>query len=203
MSRSLTISVAIAGLFIAGGCARKTQENIVSNPNEVAVIDTSKGKMVVEFWDGEAPKTVANFKKLARSGAFDGTCFHRIVKGFMIQGGDPLTKDEKNADRFGTGGPGYSIDAEFNSHPHVRGVLSMARPQDPHSAGSQFFVCLDAANFLDGKYTAFGHLIAGEAVLMVIGDTPTREARNREKSVPTERITVNSVKILPREEALK
>ncbi len=193
----------LAGALATVGCAQK-QENNVSNPDEVAVIDTSKGKMVVEFWGADAPKTVENFKKLARAGFYDGTRFHRIVKGFMIQGGDPLTKDDGNADRFGTGGPGYSIKAEFNKNKHVRGVISMARSQDPDSAGSQFFVCLDAANFLDGQYTAFGHLIAGEDVLLKIGNVPTRMDRfGREQSVPTEKVTVTNIKILPREEALK
>src|SRR5690349_18740157 len=109
------------------------------NTNEVAVIETTLGRMVVGFWPDVAPKTVENFKKLAREGYYDGTAFHRIVKGFMIQGGDPLTKDPGAESRWGTGGPGYNINAECNQRPHVRGVISMARSQDPNSAGSQFF----------------------------------------------------------------
>ena len=100
--------------------------------------------MVAEFWPDVAPKTVENFKKLAKSGFYDGTAFHRIVKGFMIQGGDPLTKDPTNESRYGTGDPGYKIKAEFNEKSHERGVLSMARSSDPDSAGSQFFICLGA-----------------------------------------------------------
>lgn len=175
----------------------------MSNSNEVAVIETSKGKMVVEFFTADAPKTVENFKKLARSGFYDGTRFHRIVKGFMIQGGDPLTKDDRNADRFGTGDPGYKIKAEFNKNKHIRGVVSMARAQHPDSAGSQFFICLEPAPFLDGQYTAFGRLIAGEDVLLKIGDTPTRMGRSGEKSEPTETVAVISIRIVPREESLK
>jgi len=119
------------------------------------------------------------------------------VKGFMIQGGDPLTKDEANKDMFGTGGPGYQIKAEFNDRKHVRGVISMARSRNPDSAGSQFFICLDDAAFLDGQYTAFGKLIKGEDVLMAIGNTPTEYGAGGEKSSPLERIEIQSVTIEP------
>lgn len=171
-----------------------------SSDEQVAVMKTNKGTMVIEFWPDVAPKTVENFKKLASSGFYNGTAFHRIVKGFMIQGGDPLTKDPKNEGRYGTGDPGYKIKAEFNDRKHVRGVLSMARSQDPDSAGSQFFICLDPAPFLDRQYTGFGQLIAGEDVLLKIGDTPTTMNRG-EKSKPTERIEIESVEIMPKEEA--
>jgi peptidyl-prolyl cis-trans isomerase B (cyclophilin B) len=165
--------------------------------NEVAVIKTSRGEMVIEFWPDVAPKTVENFKQLARQGFYNGTAFHRIVQGFMIQGGDPLTKDPHMAARWGTGGPGYQIKAEFNDRSHVRGVVSMARSQDPDSAGSQFFICLDDAKFLDGKYTAFGQLIKGDEVLRAIGDTPTSAGNGGEKSKPTTRVGVESVSIVP------
>src|SRR3954462_10814774 len=104
---------------------------------ETAVIKTSAGEMVVEFWPDIAPKTVENFKTLANKGFYDGTAFHRIVKGFMIQGGDPLTKDASAERRWGTGDPGYKNKAEFNEKPHVPGVLPMAPSNDPDSAGSQ------------------------------------------------------------------
>src|SRR5580704_13623213 len=97
------------------------------NTNEVAVITTTEGTMVIEFWTDAAPKTIANFKKLASSGFYNGTCFHRVIPGFMIQGGDPNTKDPSAESSWGMGGPGYTIDAEFNDHPHLRGVISMAR----------------------------------------------------------------------------
>jgi peptidyl-prolyl cis-trans isomerase B (cyclophilin B) len=161
------------------------------NTNEVAVIKTSEGEMVLEFWPDVAPGHVENFKKLARQGFYDGTCFHRVIKGFMIQGGDPLTKDEANKSRWGTGGPGYSIKAEFNDRPHVRGVLSMARANDPNSAGSQFFICHGDPRFLDGKYTAFGKLIKGDDVLEKIATTPT-DAQDR----PLKRIQVESIRIV-------
>src|SRR5437667_12328899 len=115
---------------------------------EVAVIKTTEGDMVVEFWPEVAPKTVENFKTLAKKGFYDGTAFHRVIKGFMIQGGDPLTKNPAMEDDWGTGDPGYKIKAEFNDKSHQRGVISMARSQHPDSAGSQFFICLGNAPFL-------------------------------------------------------
>ena len=165
--------------------------------NEVAVIKTSAGDMVVEFWPDVAPKTVENFKALAKKGFYDGTAFHRIVKGFMIQGGDPLTKDPGAEDSWGTGGPGHKIKAEFNDRPHVRGELSMARSQHPDSAGSQFFVCLADARFLDKQYTAFGKLIKGDEVLGKIGDSPTTMSGGGERSKPVSRVGVESVTIVP------
>src|SRR6266550_8269141 len=166
------------------------------NTNEVAVIKTNQGEMVITFWPDVAPKTVENFKKLAREGYYDGTAFHRIVKGFMIQGGDPLTKDPSAEGRWGTGGPGYQIKAEFNEKPHVRGVISMARSQNPDSAGSQFFVCLGDAKFLDRQYTAFGQVIKGDEVLGQIGDTRVTPNNSGEMSKPTARVGVESVTIV-------
>jgi peptidyl-prolyl cis-trans isomerase B (cyclophilin B) len=167
--------------------------------NEVAVIKTSEGDMVIEFWSDVAPKTVENFKKLAKQGFYNGTAFHRIIKGFMVQGGDPLTKDPSQEARWGTGGPGYQIKAEFNSRSHQRGVISMARSNDPDSAGSQFFLVLGDASFLDGKYTAFGKLIKGDDVLGKIGDTPVTGSGGGERSKPTKRIEVKSIDIVPAE----
>lgn len=170
--------------------------NNVSNTStkETAVITTTLGDIVVEFWPDAAPKTVENFKNLTNKGFFDGTAFHRIVKGFMIQGGDPLSKTDNPS--VGTGGPGYTIPAEFNDRPHVRGVLSMARSEDPDSAGSQFFICLADAGFLDRKYTAFGQMIQGDEVLEAIGDTPTVAGNGGEKSKPVTRVGVESIKIV-------
>jgi len=163
--------------------------------NEVAIIKTTAGEMVIEFWTEVAPQTVENFKKLARQGFYNGTAFHRIVKGFMIQGGDPLTKDATMAGRWGTGGPGYQIKAEFNDKAHVRGVISMARSQHPDSAGSQFFICLGDAKFLDRQYTAFGRLLKGDDVLGKIGDTPVTQSNGGEMSKPNARVGVESVTI--------
>ena len=165
---------------------------------EVAVIKTSQGELVLEFWSDVAPKTVENFKKLAKEGFYDGTAFHRIVKGFMIQGGDPLTKDAKNEARWGTGDPGYKIKAEFNAKSHQFGVISMARSASPDSAGCQFFICLGDASFLDRQYTAFGKLIKGEEVLKALGVVETRVAGGGEKSRPVQRQGVESIRIVDR-----
>jgi peptidyl-prolyl cis-trans isomerase B (cyclophilin B) len=167
--------------------------------SEVAAIDTTEGQIVIEFWTDVAPKTVENFKALAQKGFYDGTCFHRIIKGFMIQGGDPLTKDAAKEGAWGTGGPGYTIKAEFNSRSHQRGVISMARSNNPDSAGSQFFICDGNASFLDRQYTAFGQLIQGDEVLAKIANTPVGSGGSGEKSKPAKRVGVNSIKIVPRE----
>jgi peptidyl-prolyl cis-trans isomerase B (cyclophilin B) len=176
---------------------KQTQEAKQVNTNEVAVIKTAYGEMVIEFWPDVAPKTVENFKKLAKKGFYDGTAFHRIVKGFMIQGGDPLTKDASAEGRWGTGDPGYKIDAEFNEKPHVRGVISMARSSDPNSAGSQFFICLGDAAFLNRQYTAFGKVIKGDDVLGKLGDVETARSAGGEQSKPVTRQGVESIKIVP------
>ncbi|MGI8890040.1 MAG: peptidylprolyl isomerase [Chthoniobacterales bacterium] len=168
-----------------------------TNQNEVAVLKTSAGEMVVEFWPDVAPKTVENFKKLVKDGFYDGTAFHRIIKGFMIQGGDPNTKDLTKESSYGTGGPGYKVQAEFNDRPHVRGVISMARSADPNSAGSQFFICLGTASSLDRQYTAFGKLIKGLDVLDTIGATPVSRSSGGEASKPTGRVSLESAKIAP------
>jgi peptidyl-prolyl cis-trans isomerase B (cyclophilin B) len=170
-----------------------------TDTNEVAVINTTDGQMVIAFWPEAAPNTVANFIKLAQKGFYDGTCFHRIIKGFMIQGGDPLTKDPSKEALWGTGGPGYTIKAEFNDHSHQFGVISMARGSDPDSAGSQFFICDGNASFLDHQYTAFGHLIKGDDVLNKIADTPVGPSASGEKSKPLQRVGVISIKIVPRD----
>jgi peptidyl-prolyl cis-trans isomerase B (cyclophilin B) len=185
------------GLAPARSEEKKDTNSMNDSKKEVAVIKTTEGEMVCELWPDVAPKTVENFKKLANSGFYNGTAFHRIIRGFMIQGGDPLTKDPKNEARFGTGGPGYSVKAEFNDRPHERGVLSMARSQDPDSAGSQFFICLARTTHLDHQYTAFGKLIKGDDTLTKIGDTPVG---GRERSSPVSRIEVQSIKVVPANE---
>ncbi len=163
-----------------------------TNANEVAVITTRYGELTIAFWPEVAPKHVENFKKLAREGFYDGTAFHRIIRGFMIQGGCPNTK--KGARGIpGTGDPGYKVKAEFNAKSHVRGVLSAARSSDPNSAGCQFFICHGDAKFLDRQYTAFGQLAKGDDVLERIATVPTG---GPEKSTPVERIEVTSVKIV-------
>ena len=152
-----------------------------------AVIETSEGTMSFEFFPDKAPGHVDNFCKLAEEGFYDGTVFHRVISGFMIQGGCP------NGD--GRGGPGYAIDAEFNDTHHERGILSMARSADPNSAGSQFFVCHGDAGFLDRQYTAFGRLVDGEDTLDRIASADVRSGPGGEKSSPVEPVKVSKVSI--------
>lgn len=125
---------------------------------EIGVIDTKFGRILLRFYADQAPKHVENFKQLARKGFYDGTKFHRIMPGFMIQGGDPNSKDDDPSND-GQGGPGYTVDAEFNPITHDRGILSMARANDPNSAGSQFFIVVAPSYNLDTQYTVFGRVI--------------------------------------------
>jgi peptidyl-prolyl cis-trans isomerase B (cyclophilin B) len=221
MMKKLTYLMSIAALLAAGVCAQAQSNNAAKPPappappavpsakpadakpaeataaKEVAVIKTTAGEMVVEFWSDVAPKTVDNFKTLAKKGFYDGTAFHRIIKGFMIQGGDPLTTNDVNKANFGGGGPGYTIPDEFNDRQHVRGVLSMANTGRPNSGGSQFFICLDRTASLDHHYTGFGKVIKGEDVLLKIGETPVAPSSRGEMSVPQTRVAIESVKIVP------
>ena len=158
---------------------------------EIAVIETKFGKIEIQFFEEKAPGHVKNFKDLANKGFYDGTVFHRVIPGFMIQGGDPNTKGDDRSTH-GIGGPGYSIKAEFNDTPHKRGILSMARSQDPDSAGSQFFVVVKDAAFLDGQYTAFGKVLSGMTVADQIVNAP-RDGRDN----PNERIEMK-VKVINR-----
>lgn len=174
--------------------ARAAEEK---STKEVAVIKTSAGEMVIEFWPETAPKTVANFIKLAKSGFYDGTAFHRIIKGFMIQGGDPLSKDPSKEMMWGTGSADEKLKAEFSDRKHDLGVISMARSAKPDSASCQFFVCLEGAQALNGKYTCFGKLIKGEDVLKKLGDSAVAASASGESSKPKERVGVESIKIVP------
>jgi peptidyl-prolyl cis-trans isomerase B (cyclophilin B) len=189
-------------LLLVGAAAfaadeKKEEKSPMNSSNEVAVIKTSEGDMVVQFWTDAAPNTVENFKKLARQGFYDGTIFHRIVKEFMIQGGDPNSKDPAKENSYGQGGPGYNLKAEFNDHSHDRGVISMARGPDPDSAGSQFFICLAPVHRLDHQYTTFGKLIKGQDVLEKIGDIRVNKNSMGEPSKPTKRVVIESIKIVP------
>jgi peptidyl-prolyl cis-trans isomerase B (cyclophilin B) len=149
-----------------------------------AIIETKFGEIEIEFLVDKAPGHVKNFVDLAKKGTYDGTTFHRVIPGFMIQGGDPGTKDPKAPrERHGTGGPGYTIKAEFNDTPHKRGVVSMARAQDPDSAGSQFFICVADSPFLDRQYSAFGRVVRG----MEAADKIVNSPRDRRDN-PNDRI---------------
>lgn len=156
-------------------------------------IQTRFGDITLEFFPNEAPKTVENFKKLTGSGFYDNLVFHRIVPGFVIQGGDPNTKSDTNRTRWGTGGPGWNVKAEFNKNKHSRGALSMARSQDPNSAGSQFFIVLKDSNFLDGQYTVFGRVASGMDVVDRIAGlkTDSRDAPMNPDEARMTKVTVN------------
>jgi peptidyl-prolyl cis-trans isomerase B (cyclophilin B) len=192
----MLMTIAVLGSTLLAAEEKKEENKPVNASNEVAVIKTSEGDMVVQFWNDAAPNTIENFKKLARAGFYNGTIFHRIVRGFMIQGGDPNSKDTSKEESYGAGGPGYKIKAEFNDHSHERGVISMAREPDPDSAGSQFFICLGPVPRLDHQYTTFGKLIKGDDVLEKIGDTPVTMAHG-ENSKPIKRIVIEKIDVVP------
>ena len=162
----------------------------MSESQEVAVLETSQGTIEIKFFSDKAPGHVENFQKLAKEGFYNGTTFHRVIPGFMIQGGDPNSKDSDQRHLHGTGGPGYTINAEFNDTRHTRGILSMARSQDPNSAGSQFFIVVKDSLFLDQNYTAFGEVISGMDVADTIVSVPKDDRDN-----PLEPVTINTITI--------
>ena len=179
----------LAIIFFMVSCETKNKESIMDK-YDGAVISTKFGDIVLEFFDDIAPKHVESFKLHAKNGYYNGTTFHRVIPGFMIQGGDPLTRSE-DRDRHGTGGNAakyfgigteseestWDLPAEFSSTPHERGILSMARSQNPDSGGSQFFICVADAPFLDNKYTVFGKVVSGLDVVDAIVNTP-RDAKD-------------------------
>ena len=192
--RFTIMAVAVVAFFMKGTKA-------MADSNEVAVIETKFGKMVIEFYDKDAPKTVANFKKLAKEGFYSGTTFHRVIPGFMIQGGDPLSKDDDRSND-GTGGPGYTTEAEIKRE-HKRGTVATARLGDAvnpkrESSGSQFFINVKDNDFLNGGYTVFGNVIAGMDVADKIAAVP-RDARDN----PNDKVEMTKVYITTRAEALK
>jgi len=168
------IALGVVGLAAALSSCKKS-EDLPNKPVEqltardmekmTAVIETNFGVIKFKFYPKEAPNTCRNFIKLARMGFYNNLIFHRVIKGFMIQGGDPKGN--------GTGGPGWTVNAEFSKLAHLKGTVSMARAQDPNSAGSQFFICLDRQSFLDGQYTVFGQVSQGQDVFDKIGALPT------------------------------
>ncbi len=188
------VGVVAIGLFLKG------TNVMAADTDQVAVVETKLGKIVIEFYDKDAPKTVANFIKLAKQGFYDGTTFHRVIPGFMIQGGDP---NSKSADRstHGTGGPGYTVEAEIKRD-HTRGTVATARlgdqvNPDKRSSGSQFFINVKDNGFLNGGYTVFGNVIAGMDVADKIANVP-RDAHDN----PNDRVEMK-VSITTRAEALK
>lgn len=188
------VGVVAVGLFLKG------TNTMAADTDQVAVVETKLGKIVIEFYDQDAPKTVANFIKLAKQGFYDGTTFHRVIPGFMIQGGDP---NSKNPDRstHGSGGPGYTVEAEIKRD-HLRGTVATARlgdqvNPDKKSSGSQFFINVKDNGFLNGGYTVFGNVIVGMDVADKIANVPRDERDN-----PNDRVEMK-VSLTTRAEALK
>jgi peptidyl-prolyl cis-trans isomerase B (cyclophilin B) len=171
MIRRLLSSLALVALVTAAASAQEPKPSAPevkpAGNAQTAVITLEKGgQITLEFFPADAPRTVENFVTLAGKGFYDGTTFHRVEPTFVVQGGDPLSKTLPVGDpKIGTGGPGYKLKAEFNKRPHDRGVVAMARAQDPDSAGSQFYITLGPAHFLDGKYTVFGRVVSGMEVV--------------------------------------
>lgn len=171
------------------GAASQGAKKVEEKKSSGAIIETKYGEIKIKFFPEVAPGHVNNFIKLAKEGFYDGTIFHRVIPGFMIQGGDPNTKGANQA-TYGMGGPGYTIRAEFNEKSHKKGVLSMARSSDPDSAGSQFFIVVKDSPFLDRQYTVFGEVVSG----MEAADKIVNLPRNR-SDLPNERVDMK-VKIL-------
>lgn len=176
-------------LFMQGCEQKQSQKEEIKDmaetsavPEAKAVIETKFGNIELQFFPDVAPKHVSNFIELAEKGFYDGTTFHRVIPGFMIQGGDPNSKDPDKSTH-GTGGPGYSLKAEFNDRSHKRGILSMARSADPDSAGSQFFICVADSVFLDRQYTVFGEVVSGMEVVDQIVNQPRDGRDNPEERV--------------------
>ena len=169
-----------------------TTQTSMDNSNVTgAVLKTNKGDITVSFYKEDSPNTVENFVKLASDGFYDGTKFHRVIKDFMIQGGDPLTKDDSKAHMWGTGGPGYAFDDEFNNHALVKGSFAMAN-SGPNTNGSQFFiVTAEATPWLDGKHTNFGEVTSGMNVVLGIEGIATLPG-----DVPTEPIIIESIELI-------
>lgn len=177
--KTLTMAVVVLSLL---GLAKKETKVTTKTPAKEAVIETKMGKIVIEFLPKVAPKTVENFLKLAGENFYNGTTFHRVIPGFMIQGGDPNSKSPDKS-KHGMGGPGYNIKAEFSKEQHLRGAVSMARSSEPDSAGSQFFIVVKDSPWLDGQYTIFGRVKEGMDVADKIVALP-RDGRDN----PNDRI---------------
>ena len=191
--RMVAVSLVLGGSLLLGMGALFAADKAPAGKSEgakgpKAIIKTKFGDMDIVFFPEKAPKHVENFIALAKSGFYNGTIFHRVIPGFMIQGGDPNTKDLNKPETYGQGGPSQRLKAEFNDIPHRRGILSMARTSDPNSAGSQFFIVVKDSNFLDGQYTAFGEVVKGMEVVDKIVGLPKNS-----RDLPTERAEMTIV----------
>ena len=186
---SVVILLAVGFILFNPFNSNSNSSNNMSD-RQIAVIETNFGTIVIQLFPDVAPGHVENFVKLAQDGFYDGTTFHRVIPGFMIQGGDPNSKDDDRSND-GQGGPGYTINAEFSDKPHKRGILSMARAQDPNSAGSQFFIVVADSNFLDGQYTVFGEVIEGMEVADKIVNVE-KDGNDKPREKVTMKVTIRS-----------
>jgi len=187
-----TITIILSLLFLIPNPQEKTKEK------EVVVIETKFGNIVIELFDDVAPKHAENFKKLAREGFYNGTAFHRVIPDFVIQGGDPLSKD-KDRNNDGRGGPGYTLPAEIKM-PHKRGFVGAARQPDnvnpeKRSNGSQFYICLKDLPHLDGNYTVFGRVIEGMDVVDKIAQVPRDKRDNPIEKVEMKKVYLKKLQV--------
>jgi peptidyl-prolyl cis-trans isomerase B (cyclophilin B) len=191
--KSAALACALMAVTVLAGCGGKAETNVVVPPpppsGPKAIIKTRFGEMEMKFFPELAPRHVENFIKLAKSGFYNGTIFHRVIPGFMIQGGDPNTKNSLRKETFGQGGPKDEkgnpilLKAEFTDTPHKRGIVSMARAGEPDTAGSQFFIVVEDSFFLDRKYTVFGEVTKGLGIADKIAGLPKNE-----QDLPNDRI---------------
>lgn len=179
----LALSLSVSGNVPVVAADNTLASKTATAQGSRAIIKTKFGDVEIKFYPDVAPRHVENFVKLAKSGFYNGTIFHRVIPGFMIQGGDPNTKDTLKKDIYGQGGPGYTIKAEFSDIPHKRGIVSMARAADPDTAGSQFFIVVEDSRFLDHKYTVFGEVTKGIGVADKIVNLPRDERDNPKERV--------------------
>jgi peptidyl-prolyl cis-trans isomerase B (cyclophilin B) len=183
MGMLVGVALSVSGIGPVSAADAATSSKAEAPKGARAIIKTKFGDIEIKFYQDVAPKHVENFIKLAKSGFYNGTIFHRVIPGFMIQGGDPNTKDSLKKDTYGQGGPGHTVKAEFSDIPHKRGIVSMARAADPDTAGSQFFIVVEDSRFLDRKYSVFGEVTKGIGV----GDKIVNLARD-ERDNPRERV---------------
>lgn len=183
MGLVLALSLSVSGNVPVVAADNTQASKTATAQGARAIIKTKFGDVEIKFYPDVAPRHVENFVKLAKSGFYNGTIFHRVIPGFMIQGGDPNTKDTLKKDIYGQGGPGYTIKAEFSDIPHKRGIVSMARAADPDTAGSQFFIVVEDSRFLDHKYTVFGEVTKGIGVADKIVNLPRDERDNPKERV--------------------
>ena len=186
LKKSTLVALGLAVLLLLQPSCKWLSSLFQSEDSELAIVQTPHGTIAIKFFPDVAPKHVESFKKLTKAGFYNGTTFHRVIPGFMIQGGDPLSKDPTKREQHGRGGPGYSIQAEFSDRKHTRGIVSAARSSDPNSAGSQFFIMLAPAPHLDGQYSIFGEVVSG----MDVVDKIIAEERDKADN-PLKPMTIN------------